>query len=131
MDYAQDVGRQEAVEIGPGWKNFSVSPEDVFEDPRRWIYGFEVGECVEAAQGRCFCKLFRPLSDCHAAIDGFDTTDEDIKAVYNKGGVGVFQCLRCEVVQGRQTDSSIQRYPERPRDAMQVQHSRLLLQPLL
>ena len=93
-------------------------------DPR--IHGCEAGKCVEAAQGRCRCKLLQPWDDRYILTGDSDTTDEDAEAICGKGGVEVVRCRRCEVIQGRQTDRFIWRRPECPRDAVQIQHRMVL-----
>jgi len=113
MDRAQNVGKREVVEINLGWESPGVLLADVF-NPQHRTHDREVGECVEATQGRRCCKLLQPLSNRHFAIGDFDTADEEVEAIYNEGGVEVDQRHCREVVQGRQTDRSIQRCPERP-----------------
>lgn len=133
MDCAQSVGKWEGVEIGPRWESPSILLTNACQGHQHRIRDCEVGKCAEATQGSYCCKLFHPLSDRRSVVGGFDTTGEDIEAACNKGGVWVGQCCYCKVIQGRQTDWSIQRRPECPRDAVQVQHSywslRYLLRP--
>ena len=118
MDYSQGVGNHAVVETGPRWKSPSVSLADVLINPRVFVY--EVGKHLEGIEGRRCYKLLRPLSLSNRCfvIDCFDATKEDIEATYNKGGVKVGRYHRFEILQGRQTDRSIQRRPERPRDAV-------------
>jgi len=126
MDCSQSVGKWEAIEIGPAWESCSVSLADIFEDPRCWVYGHEVGKRLEATQPGTPCKLLQPLCDGHVIIVGDpDTTEKDIEAAYNKGWVKAWQCcFCCEILQDRQADRSIQRCPECPQDAVRVQHIR-------
>ena len=84
VDRAEGVGEWEATKIRLGGENPSISIMDVFDPP---IHGREVGKCVEAAQGRHLRELLRPWDDRHFLAGDSDTTDEDIKATCNKGGV--------------------------------------------
>ena len=120
----------EAIDIGPLWENPSEPLAGVLKDPPRRIRGHEVGKQVEAAHGGRSCKLLEPLSDCHM-IANFDATREDVETIRHGGGVEVSRCRHREILQGQQTDGSIQRCPEGPRDAVLVQHSYLSLQSLL
>ena len=127
IDYAQD---REAIGVCHPWENPSEPLAGVLKDPLRRIRGHEVGKQVEAAHGGRSCKLLEPLSDCHIMVN-FDATKEDVETIRHEGGVEVSRCRRREILQGQQTDRSIQRCPEGPHDAVLVQHSYLSLQSLL
>ena len=127
LDYAQD---REVIGVCPLSDNPSEPLAGVLKDPLRQIRGHEVGKHVEAARGGRSCKLFKPLSDsCINA--NFHATKEDVETIRHEGGVEVSRCRHREILQGQQTDGSIQRCPEGPRDAVLVQHSYLSLQSLL
>ena len=127
LDYAQD---REVIDVCRPWENPNEPLAGVLKDPLRWIRGHEVGKQVEAAHGGRSCKLLEPLSDCHIMVN-FDATKEDVETIRHEGGVEVSRCRHREILQGQQTDRSIQRCPEGPRDAVLVQHSYLSLQSLL
>ena len=103
VDYAQRVGKWEAVEIGLVMEGPGILLADAFEGPRYQICDHGVGSGVEkhakATQDRYCCKLLRALGDHCTAICGFDTTNEDIKTAYNQWGIDSRQCYCREVVQ--------------------------------
>ena len=107
VDYAKNVGKWEAIELGTEWKGSDVSAANILKGPLRRIHSCEVGKCVEAAQGRCRSELLHPLDDHRFVIYRFEITKEDIEAIYNNGRIEIDQCRCCKVVQGRQTDRSI------------------------
>ena len=119
MDCAQNW---EVFKTGARWDSPNVSLADDLVDPGR---GYEVGKHVEAIHDRPCCKLVRPLGDCRFVVVDFDTIKENIETIYCEGGIEVCGCDRREVVQGQQTGGSIQRYPERPRDTVLIQHRHL------
>ena len=63
VDYAQNVREWEAAELGTEWESPGVSLADATKNPRCRIRGREVGNCAEAAEGRCRCEPLRPLGD--------------------------------------------------------------------
>jgi hypothetical protein len=102
MEYAQNMGRWESIEIGHEWENRNVSLADISKDPRVWIHEQEVWNRVETTNSGQCQKLLRPLHDHHLAIADVDTTDEDIETISNKGGVKFGERCHChEVFQGR------------------------------
>ena len=75
-----------AVEIGLEGESPNISLAGSLKDFRGWTCGYNVGKCVEATHSRCCCKPFQPLIDHHFAINDFDGTKEDIKAVHDESG---------------------------------------------
>ena len=123
--FGMDCGQNwEVFKTGFRWNSPIVSLADDLVDPG---HGCEVGKHGEAVRDRRCCKLVRPLGDCRFVIVDFETIKENIETIYCEGGIEVWGCDRREVVQGRHTDGFIQRYPERPRDALLVQHRHLSL----
>ena len=115
----------------PVWETPSKPPAGVLKDPLRRIRGHEVGKHVEAAHGGHSYKLLKLLSDYRIVLADCDVTREDVETICHEGGVEVSRCCHQEIVQGQQTDRSIQRCPEGPSDAVLVQHGYLALRSLL
>lgn len=77
MDCTQNMGKLEAIKFYFGWESLSVPLADILYSHDH-ICDCEVGECVEATEGRHHRKLLRPSNDRHFAIGDFDATDERI-----------------------------------------------------
>ena len=116
VDYAQGMGKWEAVEICLGLESLGISLAGALEVPRCWVHvrGMgsnlgkgEVGKSAEATQGRCCCKLLRALGDHRTAIRGFETTNENIETACSQVRIDVGERQCREVVQSRQTDGSV------------------------
>ena len=105
LDYSQDRG---IMGHYPPSENPKEPLAGVLNDPLRRIRGHEVGKHVEAARGGHSCKLLEPLSDCYIPSAGFDATQEDVETICHEGGVEVSRCCHQEIIQGQQTDRSIQ-----------------------
>ena len=108
MDYVQNVGEREVVEMVWESERPGVSPEGVLKDPRCWIRSHEAGNCPEATDGSHCSKLLHPLSDHCLTTNDFDTSEEYVETVYDKGGMEVSQRCRRKIVERRHPDRSIQ-----------------------
>jgi len=107
MDYAQSVGKQEAIEIGPGWESPSESLARTFKDI--WcVHGRDVGKCVQTKQGRCCRELFQLLSDRRTAICDSDRSDEEVEPACScLDGVRVMRNHCLEVFHSRQPNEFV------------------------
>ena len=104
MDYTQDRG----VGVCLPWENPSEPLARVLKDPLHRIRGHEVGKHVEAAHGGRSCKLLEPLSDYRMTANLDDATKEDVETIHHEGGAEVSRYRHREIVQGQQTDRTIQ-----------------------
>ena len=87
---------------------------------------------AEKTHGGHFRELLQLVYNHHLAIPDINAADEETETVCNEGRVKVGEYGHChEVFQGRQADGFVQGYLERPRNASQVQHGRLVVRPQL